>query len=292
MARIDKGNDLSSPLLQPGWTIHQDGYGLWTGRCTFKLDKQYAVEITEFERGTAHPVYPFSTFMFSNTVNASYDRNGIATLVIDYVGIKNTTSGSDVNTTEPNISGAVSTTSESIETHPNFFEPYLSLNAIAGVGTGTATLPMYTPTTLKVNNNDNYPLYEGDNGACFTQINGGKFVGFLNPEYKYFYGRKSYLAPQTGFSGVIYTTGADASQTCKDMMASVGRSSMDQYWNDTLPKLLPDYLGTADDYSGPAGGRLLLASVNFEDYGKDTYKINYTIRYNVEGYVEQVYPQY
>ena len=59
MARIDKGNDLSSPVLQAGWTVSQDGYGLWTGKCPFKLDRDYAVAIAEFDRGVLGGVLIF-----------------------------------------------------------------------------------------------------------------------------------------------------------------------------------------------------------------------------------------
>ena len=288
MARISKGNDLLLPVLQPGWTVHEDGYGLWTGRCVFKYDYTKATEPATFDRGVAHPDSHFSEFMFSNTATVSYDRNGIATVTVDYVGVFNRTEGAETNITEPNVSGAVTTVSESIETHPNFFVATTSLNPIAGVGTGSATLPMYTPTTLRVNGNDNYPLYEGNNGACFSQITGGKFVGFLNPEYKYFYGRKSYLAPQTGFSGFIYVATASEDTTVQSFMSCVGRSSNDNTWYGTLPKLLPDYIG--DSFTGPAGPALLLASVNFEDFGKNVVKINYTIRYSSEGFNEDVYP--
>ena len=287
MARISKGDTLLTKVLQPGWTIHEDGYGLWTGRCVFKLDDTVAVTADTFNRGVAHPNSNFAEFMFSNTTSVSYDRNGMATVTVDYVGVWNRTEGAATNVTAPNISGAVTTVSESIETHPNFFVPTTSLNAIAGVGTGSATLPMYTPTTLKVNNNDNYPLYEGRNGACFTQINGGKFVGFINPEYRFFYGRKSYLAPQTGFSGCIYVATSSEDTTVADFMNCVGKSSNTVDWYGTIPAILPDYIDTT---SGPAGPPFLLASVNFEDFGKNVLKVNYTIRYSSEGFNEDVYP--
>ena len=35
MARIDKGNALTTKLLQPGWTYQNDGYGLVTGAARF-----------------------------------------------------------------------------------------------------------------------------------------------------------------------------------------------------------------------------------------------------------------
>jgi len=293
MARIDKGNDLSSPVLQAGWTVGQDGYGLWTGKCTFKLDRDYAVAIAEFDRGVAHPVAPFDAFMWSNRCSASYDRNGIATLTIDYVGINTGTAPGEgePTVTAPNVSGAVATSSEPIETHRNFFTNTDSINAIAGYGTGTVTAPIYEASTFKVDASGTL-LYAGDHGAHFTQVTGGKFVGFLDPEFPYYYGRKSYLSPTTGFSGVIYVKGGDANPEgdtlVQTMRSAVGFSSTDQTFQGFLPVLVPNYMGTV--YDGEAGGQLLLASVNFEDYGLNIYKISYTLRYSVEGWVPEVYP--
>jgi hypothetical protein len=292
MARIDKGNDLSSPVLQPGWTIQQDGYGLFTGRCMYKMDKSYAVNVADFERGLPHPVEPFDTYMFSNTFSVSYDRNGIANVTIDYVGINNTAEGATSNTTSPNVSGAVSTSSEGIETHPNFFVATIGAEVIAGVGTGTATAPIYEASTFKAKTSDAATLYKGSNGAHFTQKTGGQFVGFLDPQYPLYYGRKSYLAPQTGYSGVIYTTDSDI---VIEMQNAVGRSSSTRNWDGNLPYLLPEYLGSTflstPIGSGTALPQLLLASVNFEDFGLNVKKINYTIRFNAEGWVGAVNPE-
>ena len=294
MARIDKGNDLSSPVLQSGWTVQQDGYGLWTGKCTFKLDREYAVVIAEFERGLPHPVAPFDTFMWSNRVTATYDKNGVATLAIEYVGINTgvVPGEGEPTVTEPNVSGAVATSSEPIETHRNFFELEDGVGVIAGVGTGTAAEPIYEASTFKAKTSDTGTLYKGENGAHFTQKIGGQFVGFLDPNFKYYYGRKSYLSPTTGFSGVIYVKGGEDSalgaNVVQAMRDAVGYSSNDQTWNSFLPVLLPNYMGTM--FKGPAGAKILLASVNFEYYELNVYKISYTIRYSNEGWVPEVYP--
>jgi hypothetical protein len=79
------------------------------------------------------------------------------------------------------------------------------------------------------------------------------------------------------------------------MRVAVGRSSSTLDWNANLPELLPAYLGSTwvSEPIPPAAtgqNQLLLASVNFEDFGLDTYKINYTIRFSAEGWVEAVNP--
>jgi hypothetical protein len=81
----------------------------------------------------------------------------------------------------------------------------------------------------------------------------------------------------------------------EDMRIAVGRSSNSRDWNAQLPELLPAYLGdtwlsTPIDPATVGQNQLLLASVNFEDFGLDTYKINYTIRFSAEGWVAPVNP--
>lgn len=293
MAYINKGNTLTALLLQAGYSIRDDGYGLWTGKCTFLLDKSMtgAALAGLIQRGDPHPDATYSAFMTCNNIEVTHGKNRICTITADYVGISaDGYASSDI--TSPNVSGAVSTTSESIETHPNFFEATIGADAIAGVGTGTAILPIYEASTFKAKTSDAATLYKGENGAHFTQKTGGQFVGFLDPAYPLYYGRKSYLAPQTGFSGIIYTTDSDVVNEMRD---AVGRSSRTRDWNGILPDLLPDYVGTTFESTpigaGSALPQLLLASVNFEDFGLNVKKINYTIRFNAEGWVTAVHPE-
>lgn len=291
MAPITKGNPLTTELLQPGYTVRNDGYGLWTGRCTFKADKSMTGAALPVARGDAHPDATYAAFMFADKIEVLHGQNNIITINVDYVGIS-LDGYSQSTITDCNVSGAVSTTTELIETHPNFFQATIGSNAIAGVGTGTATLPIYEASTFKAKTSDAATLYKGDNGAHFTQKTGGQFVGFLDPAFPLYYGRKSYLAAHTGFSGILYT---NDSTIVDDMRNAVGRSSFNRNWNSNLPDLLPSYMGsTWTSVPIPPAtvgeSQLLLASVNFEDFGLNTYKINYTIRYSAEGWVDPVNP--
>lgn len=291
MAPITKGNPLTTELLQPGYTVRNDGYGLWTGRCTFKADKSMTGAALPVARGDAHPDATYAAFMFADKIEVLHGPNNIITINVDYVGIS-LDGYSQSTITDCNVSGAVSTTTEPIETHPNFFQAVIGSNAIAGVGTGTATLPIYEASTFKAKTSDAATLYKGDNGAHFTQKTGGQFVGFLDPAFPLYYGRKSYLAAHTGFSGILYT---NDSTIVDDMRNAVGRSSFNRNWNSNLPDLLPSYMGsTWTSVPIPPAtvgeSQLLLASVNFEDFGLNTYKINYTIRYSAEGWVDAVNP--
>jgi hypothetical protein len=291
MATITKGNPLTTEVLQPGYTVHSDGYGLWTGRCVFKADKTLTGAALPVARGDAHPDATYSAFMFADKIDVAHGQNNIITITVDYVGIS-LDGYAPGTTTSPNVSGAVSTTTEPIETHPNFFQAVIGPDAIAGVGTGTVTAPIYEASTFKAKTSDSATLYKGENGAHFTQMTGGQFIGFLDPAYPLFYGRKSYLAATTGFHGVIYT---NDSGIVLDMREAVGRGSYTRDWNGNLPELLPSYMGNtwASVPIPPATvgqNQLLLASVNYEDFGLNTYKVNYTIRFSSEGWVEQVHP--
>jgi hypothetical protein len=154
---------------------------------------------------------------------------------------------------------------------------------IAGYGTGTASAPVYPASTLVTKPEQEYV---GLNGAHFKKIGTTyQFTGFKDPTaiYRPFYGKSNYLAPTTGLSGIIYTT---SSAVVQKFLSNVGRSSLLNGW-ETGPLLVPNFMGT--DWEGSYGAQLLLAGVNFEEYGH-VYKCSYQIRINKEGWPVQVYP--
>jgi hypothetical protein len=205
-----------------------------------------------------------------------YDALNVATLTVDYVGIDG-----GVAYTDPQITGSQGLTSEHITTHPNFFETATGLgftgSPIAGVGTGSVATPAY-PVIAGTNNPTEYG---GNNGATFELAIGRTFKGFKKAEFKDFYGKTNYLAPQCSLSGVIYTS---ASSFVNNMRAAVGKTS----GNGTFAgrNLVPDYMGTSFTISSK--NQLLLAQVSFEDFGL-LYKVQYELRFNREGYVASVY---
>jgi len=126
--------------------------------------------------------------------------------------------------------------------------------------------------------------YIGLNGACFESSNGGRFIGFVSPTYKFFYGKTNYLASQTAFSGHFYTS---EQSTVQDAIERLNTSSSTNDWFGALPDIVPTYAGTS--WISAAGyGQLLLSQVNIEDYGL-LYKVNYEVRYNAEGWHSSVY---
>jgi hypothetical protein len=271
MAIVKTGNALATPQLQPGAKFTQDGYGLTVGTLTFKIDKTGSS--ASFFRGASCPITAFS---YCKMHKASVDIGALDldTWTAEYVGIAGGSA-----TTEPQITGSQGLTSEHITTHPNFFETATALgfsgSPIAGVGTGSLATPAYPAVTGQSEE------FSGNNGATFDKPIGRKFLGFKKAEFKDFYGKTNYLAPQCSISGIFYTT---SSSIVNDHRNAVGKTS----GNGTFAgkKLVPDYMGTSFTIGGK--NQLLLAQVSFEDFGL-LYKVQYELRFNREGYVASVY---
>ena len=274
MAIVKQGNALTTPVQQPGAKISDDGYGLLTATVIWKADESAALG-SVVNRGSTCPI---NANCNAHRYSITYDALGIATLTVDYVGIDG-----GASSTDPQITGSQGLTSESITTHPNFFETATALgftgSPIAGVGPspGTKTTPNYQP----VPGGNNTTEYEGNNGATFELKTGRKFLGFKKSQYSDFYGKTNYLAPQCSLSGVFYTS---SSTLVNNLRNAVGKTSGDGTF--ASKSLVPTYMGTSFTISSK--NQLLLAQVSFEDFGL-LYKVQYELRYNREGYVASVY---
>jgi hypothetical protein len=273
MARVDTGNNLTTVLQQPGAKFQEDGYGLATGTIVFKAAITASIGGT-INRGSACPQGAYS-YCKALKYSVSFENLGIATYSVDYVGINPGYGAS----TDPQITGSQGLTSESITTHPNFFEVATALgfsgSPIAGVGTGSIATPAYPAVTGATDE------YAGNNGATFEKPIGRKFLGFKKPEFKDFYGKTNYLAPQCSLSGVFYTS---SSALVINLRNAVGKTSGNGSF--ASKSLVPTYMGTAFEISGKK--QLLLAQVSFEDFGL-LYKVQYELRFNREGYNSAVY---
>jgi hypothetical protein len=273
MARVDTGNNLTTVLQQPGAKFQEDGYGLATGTIVFKAAITASIGGT-INRGSACPQGAYS-YCKAHKYSVSFENLGIATYSVDYVGINPGYGAS----TDPQITGSQGLTSEHITTHPNFFETATALgfsgSPIAGVGTGSIATPAY-PSVAGATSE-----YQGNNGATFEAAIGRKFLGFKKPEFKDFYGKTNYLAPQCSLSGVFYTS---SSALVINLRNAVGKTSGNGSF--ASKDLVPTYMGTAFEISGKK--QLLLAQVSFEDFGL-LYKVQYELRFNREGYNSAVY---
>ena len=285
MALVSTGNVLATEMLQPGYTLTSDGFGLVTCSATYKVDWTASVAITA--RGTPFPVAGL-TYLKAHKSSQSYDSLEYKTIKVDYVGIDPTIGGGV--RTNANTSVANGLTGENITSHPNFFEQAagFSVGPIAGLpsdfGGAYNDSTLGPPVTL-INATTGKPVVvpssEGYNGACFETGMGGRFIGFVDPEVPALYGKTQYLARTTTYSGVMYTTSVSDVQALYGLLGSATATNS---WG--IFQLIPAWGPTG---TGDSGKQNLLSQINVEEYGT-LYKILYEIRYSKEGWPPDVYP--
>jgi hypothetical protein len=281
MAIVNTGNDLEGPIMQSGWTVVSDGFGLSTSVTVFKGDTTSDVDAFLI-KGTAHPDEAYS-YLKLDKWRISWDALNICTITVDYVGIEPGLGEEPATMTKPNISSANGLTSEPITSHPAFFNnPSGSGYAgdIAGPGpyTQSSTGPMVMSKTTPSKPERSYM---GINGACFESQFGGRFIGFVDPTFPSLYGKTNYLATTTSYSGIIY------SSTLSNVQALLGllnTATSTDSWG--VFQLLPAWAPTGT-VSG-VGHVNLLSQVNVQEFGS-LYKINYEIRYSKTGWDAFVY---
>ena len=286
MTIVATGNNLTTDKIQPGWTVVTDGFGLVTASATYKLDwAASAAALTA--RGTAFGQAGY-TYLKAHKASISFDNLQYQTVKVDYVGIDPT-----VNTgtrPNPNTSAANGLTAENITTHPNFFTaaagytpgPLAGLPSDFGGAYDDSTLgPPETVISAVTGKPVVGPSSEGYNGACFETGMGGRFIGFVDPDYPDIYGKTQYLARTTTYSGVCYYNDASFVQA---LYLLLGTATATNQWGASFP-LIPAWGPTG---SGIHGNQNLLSQVNVEEYGS-LFKVMYEIRYSKEGWPFDVY---
>ena len=290
MAIVITGDPLTTAMLQPGWTVVADGFGLNTSTTVYKVDTTFDIDAFVV-KGSAHPD-PTYSYLKLDKWKISWDSLDIATLTVDYVGI-DTTINSGVRT-NPNTSSANGLTTENLTTHPNFFvaDANFTTGPIAGVS--------YTQSDLgplvEIKNPVDYitqvilgktviiskkQSYVGNNGACFESEDGGRFIGFVDPAHPNFFGKTNYLTRTTTYSGTMYSTVLGDVQA---LLALLNSATATNSWGIFV--LLPAW---APIGVGSGGGNVnLLSQVNVEEFGS-LYKISYEIRYSKVGWHSSVY---
>jgi len=290
MAIVINGNTLTTALLQPGWTVTADGFGLNTSTTVFKIDTTFELDAFVV-KGNAHPDAAYS-YLKLDKWKVSWDTLDIATLTVDYVGI-DTAFNSGVRT-NPNTSSANGLTTENISTHPNFFAQ--DANFTTGPIAGTSYTQSDLGPLVEIKNPADYitqiinlntviiskkQSYVGENGACFESSEGGRFIGFVDPAYPNFYGKTNYLTRTTSYSGVMYSTVLADVQA---LLALLNSATDTNSWG--IFELLPAWAPVG---VGSGGGNVnLLSQVNVEEFGS-LYKIMYEIRYSKVGWHASVY---
>lgn len=267
MAKVSTGDALSTPMLQAGYSIENDGYGLLTCKATYKANKSSAANA--IKRGD---VFKPDGRLKCHKVSVAYGPLEVATITADYCGI------AEGDWTEPNVSGSATLSTEPLTSHPNFFKP---------AGYGLAGPPPYTSCDSP--DGTPTPAFAGINGAIFGNDGVNKnplfrgFFGISTAKEKKLYKRTSYLSPVSSFNGVLYTTKAGNVVTLRKYVGVAFSGRAPEGYRFLLPAYMGDSFQAKDETP-----QLLLSNVSFEDYGI-LYKISYEIRFNREGYMDEVY---
>jgi hypothetical protein len=296
MARQDYGNDLTDIILQPGWKLSDDGFGLHTISATFKYDQSLGFPTNA--RGESFPVAEYS-YCKLHKYSGSYDALGIITITSEYIGIDPSVNSGTFTNAQLTTNGGLTT--EKIDTIPNFIGEQLGRNAAAGSPPFTQS-PLGPLVSIKDPADfvaqavtggavavTKQQSFIGENGACFENEDGGKFLGFVDPAYVYFYGKTSYLAAQQTFSGIIYVSTGEMANNFLDYLST---SSGTGNWEGNLPYIMPTYLTgsftqTVDE---EVYNQLLLTQTNIESFGS-LYKISYEIKFSVPGWHPAIYTE-
>lgn len=257
MARVNKGNALTTIKLQPGWTIEDDGFGLLTARATYVVsqDTDYGVAGAQVvskapKRGDSFENDPR---LVCHRASSSVNSNGLQVITAEFVGI------SSGNKTSVNVSGRGATSTEPITRHPAF---------VASIGGKSGS---------------------EKNGAKFDT--NGALTGFTDPDNKK-YGLKSYYSPTFSITGFFYTSDLTVAGKLKDKQCTASSSGK---WSgidllSDLNALAPSW-GTSVAYwmAADESPQLLLTNVSIEPFGK-LYKVSYDILVAVDGLDTDVYP--
>lgn len=290
MAIVINGDPLTTAMLQPGWTVVSDGFGLNTSTTVYKVDTTFDIDAFAV-KGSAHPDAAYA-YLKLDKWKISWDSLDIATLTVDYVGIDTAINAGEY--TLANTSSANGLTTENLTTHPNFFNADASFTT--GPIAGTAYVQSDLGPLVEIKDPADYltqvfsgktiiitkkQSYIGDNGACFESELGGRFIGFVDPAYPNYYGKTNYLATTTTYSGVIYMKDAAYVIDILGYLNSATATTDFGTWT-----LIPDWAIVG---AGSGGGNSnLLSQVNVEEFGS-LYKVMYEIRYSRVGWDSSVY---
>ena len=238
MAYKNKGNSLSTPKLQAGYTIENDGYGLLTSRLVYKID-QTRVESNAPKKGDPHPK---DSRLKAWKVMWTRDQNDLGTITADYIGFAVGAS------TTPIVSGVGVTQQEAIDTHISFE---------SDIG-GTPAAPI------------NGCTFDGNGKFTgFPHNNDSKTAGTIN--------LRAYLAPTLGFSGIVYVSNFTTVQSVVDNIGKTSKSGLFAGLQLVYKKEAEWVIGSPGGADGN-WHQLFLDSVNYEEFGlvyKISYTVRY-----------------
>jgi hypothetical protein len=216
MASPEKyGNNLLLPVVQPGWTIESDGFGMLQSTVKFKWAKSEIEKFPSvFFRGSDHPVPDYQQLkLFKATMTEN--KGEVVDVVAEYCGLSMNGGGAPgVNYdargySDPQVMMTGAASAESIQSHPNFVRVnILNFGDVGG--------PLAGPPPPGGGFDDN-PLTNPNRALWTPKVAGGgivnnyQFIGFLPNQSVDDIGRsnikagiKSYYKPQNTLRVLIY----------------------------------------------------------------------------------------
>lgn len=261
-----RGDELTSPVTQVGYTINYDGYGLATMSVKYVLDwnEDFNFE-QDWKRGDACLVLGYEHLTLIR-VSMTANEGRVITVAAEYVGV---TKGTTQTFWQCTV--ASNATSEPIESHPNFTR--LVVKNIGGVLAGTAK----SDPSLTLNNAFFVNSKQGQGALPAWQ-----FVGFL-PEndaakpVNIKAGVKTYFRPNTTLKCMGYTTDANIAGKVSVATWRVFSGDLDELKvpepYSQIAKEYDSYLKVIDpNVPKPAARNWLCIASNVEMYGA-IYKI-------------------
>lgn len=173
MAIIKYGNPLAGPLLQPGWTVDQDGFGLIQVSAKYRFAKSLANQFTTFfQRGITPAPAPFEYCkMWRGSLTE--EKGEIMVANIEFAGIDPAVNGGLATVSQ--VAMTAGSSSEPIEHHPNFLKVFCISGGLNKPLAGFPSATGWDPSTTTNPNRALWTPKVANNGA--TQ--GQQFVGFL-----------------------------------------------------------------------------------------------------------------
>jgi hypothetical protein len=300
--RIGYGNNLITPIAQPGWQVEADGFGLMQAQVKFKwTNSQMNNFTTKFAKGTT-----FSSLVGeiapSNLANLKvwranyvYEKADVLTVTADFCGIDPNINGGA--RTNPQMVMTGSAASEPIEHHPNF----LQVNCFSGgLVNKLAGFPSGTGWDDNIATNPNRALWRPA-VAAGGATQAFQFVGFL-PNQKaeetvskvnIKAGIKNYYKPSNTMRVLFYVNSLEVALTYASYVGWVTDGSN---WN--IPAAYRQlatggYAGSfqwAERWSSQINKSFLITNGNVEEFG-GIYKVTADMMLSgISGWDKDIYP--
>lgn len=274
--------DTESVYASPGWGIRNDGFGLLESTIQIRTSQDNRGSLPG--KGDKHP-RDERLFLYRKEVNKV--QAGLIEVRLEYAGIEQN------DRTEVKLSISSASSTDPIETHPNFAakiggKPSAPLNGAVFID----------PSSNLPSSDDGSAIFSEFSTLAQTNTEGDPAGEAEETEYRLnkFAGVKSFYNPGISMKGEFF---------CKDLeiagnvLSCIGKTSTSGTWNGV--ELIPAWGMTAispalqasgyEFYNGQVLQRnLLLNAAGIEQYGT-IYKVSYEITMSGgRGWLEEIYP--